>query len=166
MNINEQYTETHFLEHAIASHPFWSGLNPRYLHLVNDCASYLQLPYGEFIFKSGDHADKLFLIQEGQVSLDIFVPHRGNISIDALGAGEALGWSWMFPPYEWSFSARTLEPTGLIAFDGIELLEKADENHDFGHDLLRRVSLVLVKQLQTTRRKLVEFYEPPGCPEE
>jgi hypothetical protein len=32
-------------------------------------------------------------------------------TVQAVNAGEALGWSWLFPPYRWHFSGRAIQPT-------------------------------------------------------
>ena len=81
--------------------------------------------------------------------------------VQTIGAGEALGWSWLFPPFVWHFQARALEPTKAIAFNGAHLLVACEENHDLGYDLMKRVSQVLIQRLQATRKKLVGPCESP-----
>ena len=100
------------------------------------------------------------LIRSGAVVVETFVPGRGNIVIQTLGAGEALGWSWLYSPYQWQFTARAVEPTELIAFNAVRLRELVEENPDFGQELRSRIAGVLLHRLQATRRRLVEFYEP------
>jgi CRP-like cAMP-binding protein len=73
-----------------------------------------------------------------------------------LGAGDVLGWSWLFPPYLWHFDARAATPTTAIFFYGTRLRELCDENHDLGYELMKRVSEIVIKRLQATRRELVE----------
>jgi hypothetical protein len=46
----------------------------------------------------------------------------------------------------------------ISAFGAASFGEKAEENHDFGYDLLLRVGGGMLETLQGTRRKLVEFY--------
>ena len=75
-----------------------------------------------------------------------------------VNAGDALGWSWLYPPYQWQFSARALDPVEAVAFGAASLRERAAENHDFGYDLLLRMGRMMLDTLQGTRRKLVEFY--------
>jgi hypothetical protein len=38
----------------------------------------------------------------------------------------------------------------------------AEKNHDFGYELTRRVSQVMLQRLQATRLNLVEFYAAPN----
>jgi CRP/FNR family transcriptional regulator, cyclic AMP receptor protein len=90
------------------------------------------------------------------------VPGKGAITIETLGAGKALGWSWLFPPYRWRFSARSVELTEAVAFSAHKLRNYAEENHDFGYELTTRVGQVILQRLQAARSQLVEFYAPPS----
>ncbi|MGV3757406.1 MAG: cyclic nucleotide-binding domain-containing protein [Verrucomicrobiota bacterium] len=142
----------------IVAHPFFKNLNPHYLHLLMDCASFVQFGPGHDIFREGQQADHFYIINKGSVALETFVPRAGTTTVQIIHAGGALGWSWLYPPYTWQFSARAVDPVEAIAFGAASLLEKAEENHDFGYDLLMRVGSVMLDTLQNTRRKLVEFY--------
>ena len=152
--------QNHLLEDAIAKHPFWTGLNPRFLHFLNECATLERYGVDQPIFHEGGQADHFYLIIKGRVSLETFVPGKGCVPIQTVGPGDALGWSWLFTPHEWQFSARAIEPCEVIAFGAVGLRERAQENRDFSHELVTRVARVLLQRLQATRRQLVEFYEP------
>jgi CRP-like cAMP-binding protein len=145
-------------EELIVGHPFWKGLSPRHLHLLQERAKSETFGAGQLIFEEGQEAGHFFLIQTGQVRLDVSVPGRGAVTIQTLSAGAALGWSWLFPPYRWHFSARANETTELIAFDAQFLRDTADTDHDFGYEVIRRVSSVLFQRLLETRLLLVDFY--------
>ena len=95
-------------------------------------------------------------IQQGKVALESGVGDRGTILIQTIGAGEVLGWSWLFPPYYWHFDARALEPTRAIFFYGTRLREYCEEDHDLGYDLIKRMAQVVLTRLQATRRQLLE----------
>ncbi len=51
------------------------------------------------IFQADSDAEYFYLIDQGSVGPEVFVPGKGVITIQTIGAGEALGWSWLFPPY-------------------------------------------------------------------
>jgi CRP/FNR family transcriptional regulator, cyclic AMP receptor protein len=44
------------------------------------------------------------------------VPTSGAIAIDTVEPGEAIGWSWLSPPYRRHFDARALELVPATAF--------------------------------------------------
>src|ERR1041384_6936721 len=143
------------LQKAIVEHPFFKGINPRYIHLLTDCATCVPFGAEEDIFREGELADHFYLVEKGHVDLNTFVPRNGLTRIQTLGVGEPLGWSWLFPPYEWHLSAPPIEPVEAISFDAASLRASAEENHDFGYDLAMRVGRVMLARLQTTRRRLL-----------
>ena len=156
MTLVGQTTDT--LANLTANHPFLSGLDPRFCNFLNECASVWRLGPSQDIFREHGNADSFYLIQSGRVALDIFVPRAGVETIQTLESGEALGWSWLFPPYRWHFTAKAIEPTELIGFDAAHLRERMQEDRDFGNELLARIACVLYQRLQATRRQLIGFY--------
>lgn len=146
------------LESLIARHPFLAGLNPHFHHFFNECASLQRFGPGQEIFHEHSEAGRFYLVQSGKVALETFVPGCGMVTIQTLGPGEALGWSWLFPPQRWQFTATAREPTELIAFDAASLRDRAEENRDFGIELITRVARVLLQRLQGTREQLIDLY--------
>jgi hypothetical protein len=88
----------------------------------------------------------------------MFVPQRGPVTIDKIQEGEVLGWSWLFPPYQWHFDARALQLTRAVAFDGKCLREKCEKDARFGYDFVSRFSLVIMQRLQAARLQLLDLY--------
>ena len=150
------------LEEMIVKHPFWAGLNLHYFDLLKKCAGFQRFEASRSIFQEGGNADHFYQIQKGRVTLHAFVPGRGVVTVQTLGAGDALGWSWLFPPYQWHFSAHSSDSTETIIFDAKPLRDEAEENHDFGYELTKRVSKMLLQRLQGTRLLLVNFYGFPA----
>ncbi len=146
------------LESLLAEHPFFKGLDPRYLELLAGCASNVRFNAGEFIFREGGEANQFYLIRHGKVALEVFVPERGPVTIQTIDAGDVLGWSWLFPPYRWHFDARAVELTRAIAFDGQCLRTKCDEDHDLGYELMKRFARIITERLQATRLQLLDVY--------
>lgn len=146
---------THDLDRLIATHPFLKGLSPHHQRLLASCAMLVRFEAGEQIFREGDPANRFYLIQKGKVSLESSVPEQGITHVQTIGAGDVLGWSWLFPPYFWQFDARALEPTEAVFFYATPLRTECEADHDLGYELLRRMADVLIKRLQAVRRKLI-----------
>lgn len=147
-------------EVIIASHPFWQGLSREFLPLVAESARLSCYGVGDLIFQERQNAEHLYLLHRGQVALEAFVPGRGVTTLQMLGPGEALGWSWLFPPYRWQYSARSVDATEIIEFNAAGLRAQAEEHPTFGRDLVTRMAQVLLRRLQATRLKLQEFHDP------
>jgi CRP/FNR family transcriptional regulator, cyclic AMP receptor protein len=147
------------LQNILTAHPFFTDFPQRYLELVAGCASNVRFAPGKFILHEGEDAGTFYLIREGSVELTIGSERRGQLSIVTLKGGDILGWSWLFPPYRWRFSARAVEPTRAFAMDGLCLREKAEHDHDLGYELLTRFARVSENRLDTMRLQLVKVYE-------
>jgi CRP-like cAMP-binding protein len=150
------------LEAMLAEHPFFLELDPGHLHLIVHRASEDTFGEQEYIFSEGEKAGKFYAILKGKVVLEAFAAQRGQIPIETLAGGEVLGWSWLFPPYRWQFSARVVEPTQVIVMDGVYLRDKAEEDHDLGYELEKRMAQVIIQRLQATRRQLLDVYGSYG----
>ena len=113
---------------------------------------------GEYIFREGDAADVFYVVREGTVALELYMPPRQAVTIETLHEGDLLGWSWLFPPYKWTFDARAVEPCRAIAFDGACLRGKCEANHELGYELMLRFAAVMIRRLQATRVRLLDVY--------
>lgn len=149
----------HTLEPYLAGHSFLQGLEPNYIKLIVGCASNIRFNPGEFVFREGEEASQFYLIRHGAVALEIFAPGRGPITIQTLGEGEILGWSWLIPPYNWHFDARAVELTRAIALDGKCLRQKCEEDHRLGCELLKRFAHIMERSLEATRLQLLDVYK-------
>jgi CRP/FNR family transcriptional regulator, cyclic AMP receptor protein len=137
---------------------FFKGIGPEYLAVLAGCATNVTFEAGETLFREGEQAHQFFVIREGRVALDVFATGRGPVSIQTAGSGEVIGWSWLFPPHTWRFSARTLEPTRAIALDGTCLIGKCERDHSFAYELLKRFADVMSSRLDATRLQLLDVY--------
>jgi CRP/FNR family transcriptional regulator, cyclic AMP receptor protein len=150
------------LEAILAAHPFFAGMNRRYMPLLTGCASNVRFTSGEYLFREGEAADQFYLIREGKIALETHSPQRDRMVIETIDAGEVLGWSWLFPPYRWHFSARTLQETRAITLDGVCLRTRGEADHDLGYELAMRVARILMERLQATRLQLLDVYHIDG----
>jgi CRP-like cAMP-binding protein len=103
------------LEADVAAHPYLIGISPHHVRLLADCAMRAQFTAGQVIFRKGETANRFYLIESGKVALESSAGDQ-VVTIGEVGAGDLLGWSWIFPPYLWHFDARAVEPfCGSIA---------------------------------------------------
>jgi len=146
------------LEPILAEHPFFEGLESRHLRLIVGCASNVRFNPGQLLFREGDKANQFYMIRQGKVAVEIRAAERGSITVQTVGEGEVLGWSWLIPPYRWRFDARAVELTRAIALDGECLRTKSEEDHSLGYELLKRFSLTIVERLDAMRLQLLDLY--------
>jgi CRP/FNR family transcriptional regulator, cyclic AMP receptor protein len=146
------------VEEVLAAHPFLKGMSQHQRRILSDCAMLSSFAPGELIFREGDPANRFYLIHEGKMALESHVRERGTVLIQTIGSGDLLGWSWLFPPYYWHFDARAIEPSEAVFFYGTPLRDECEADHDFGYELLKRMTEVVIKRLQASRRQLLDSY--------
>ena len=139
----------------VALHPFLAGMNRTQLALLTDCAMAVHFKKGELILHEGEMANRFYLIERGKVVLEAERDPEQCVEIETVGPGEMLGWSCLFPPYVWHFTARALEPTEAILFYGTILREYCERDHSLGYELFKRMSAVMIRRLKSAREKLL-----------
>lgn len=144
------------LENTIRTHPFFHGMKPHHLAMLSKCATEAKYRPGEPLFNEGEPANRFFLIQQGRVALEAHEPGDGTAVVQLLEPGEVLGWSWLFPPFTWHLRARAVEHTSVVVLDGGHLLGCAENDHEFGYELMKRVAQIVIHRLQATRRQLLQ----------
>ena len=139
----------------VTLHPFLAGMNPHQLALLTDCAIAVHFKPGDVILHEGEVANRFYLIESGRIVLEADRDPGDRIILETVGPGELLGWSWLFPPYTWQFTARAVEPTDAIFFYGTILREYCERDHSLGYELFKRMGAIMIKRLQSARRRMV-----------
>ncbi len=142
----------------LVDHPFFKEMTDDQIRVVAETGTLVSYDEGEFIFSEGGKADSCFLILDGGVALGLQKPGYGRTAILTLHAGDLLGWSWLYPPYRWSYDAHVHSDTKAIRFDGARLKEAADADPVLGYELMKRFTDMLVKRMQSIRIQLLDVY--------
>jgi len=142
------------LEKDVAAHPFLIGMADHHVRLLADCAMRSHFHAGKVIFREGKSANRFYLIERGKIALESSILGE-PVRIEEIGDDDLLGWSWLFPPYAWHFTAQALEETTAIFFYGTILREYCEKDHSLGFELFKRMSVVMLRRLQAARQKLL-----------
>ncbi|MFI1167442.1 cyclic nucleotide-binding domain-containing protein [Streptomyces sp. NPDC020801] len=126
-----------------------------------ELAHEVSFPEDARIFEAGGTADRFWVIRSGAVHLDQQVTPTRRVTVASLGAGDLLGWSWLFPPYEWDFGAEAFSRVRAYEFDASAVLALCVEDPLLGLSLVRTVAEILAHRLELTRGKLLEQYTIP-----
>ncbi len=152
---------TRSLDHLICEHPFFAGLAREYCELIGGCARNIRIDRGGYLFREGEPADQFFVIRHGHVVLEIVAPGKGPLRFLTLGPGDIAGVAWLVPPYRWVFDAQAVELTRALAIDAGCLRDKAEQNHDFGYELMKRFMTLLVQRLHAAQLQMLDVYGSP-----
>lgn len=134
------------------------GLKSKHVEKLASIAKEVAFAEGETIFHEGDMSDEVYLIQEGQVAIEIHVPGRGRMTILTVGPGQLLAWSSLFTSQRKTASGRTLSSTRAIALNGTDLRGACEADHELGHTVMARVAGVIAERLKATRLQLLDMF--------
>ena len=146
------------IEALLAEHPFFKDMLPKYRTLIAGCGKNVVFAAGELIAKDTEPADQFFAIRHGRVSIELHSPERGSLILQTLEAGDIVGWSWLFPPYRWTFDVRAIEQVRAISFDGACLRGKCERDPAMGYDFMKRFAQTFMQRLQAARLQLLDLY--------
>lgn len=153
---------TDTLDRFLKDHAFFRGLSEQDLKLLAGCGRNVVFKPDEMIFKLDGPADHFHVIRSGRVAVELPAPQGGAITVQTVGEGDVLGWSWIMPPYRWMFDARAVEQTRAIALDGRYLRGKCEAEPRLGYELMKRFAHVMTNRLKATRLQLLDLYGHGG----
>jgi len=150
--------------------------NVRFLHDIGDdhlqwlasLAEVQEVPANAVVFRQGQASPSIYLVVEGNVSLELDLPGRGRVRFQTAGPGELLGWSSLLETGPMIATARTLTPTRLLILNTAQVQALCAHNSEFGHEFVRRTARALAQRLATTRLQLLDVYRDllPLVPDE
>jgi len=146
------------LGRSLREHPVVSSLSTEHLEFLAGCTKNVRLAAGEYLFREGSDAARLYLVRQGKVAIEVYAPPRGTIVLETLHTGDAVGWSALFPPYQWNADARAIRDTLLFSIDGECLRNKLDADHDFGYVFTRALLEQVHRRLDRARLQQMDVY--------
>jgi CRP/FNR family transcriptional regulator, cyclic AMP receptor protein len=143
-------------EQIVGALPLLRGLPPEQIARLAPLARHVSLPRGYRLFEEGGSADRFWIVDAGEVALDVLVPGVGRLTIEMLGRGDVVGLSWIVPPYQWQFGAVCTQPMQAFEFDARAVRAACAEDPAFGYAIAMRFMAVTSHRLQVTRGRLLQ----------
>ncbi len=148
------------IEHHLSVHPFLRGIGPAGIADLVDCAELVTFDTGQEVIKLGDPAGHFLLIRTGMIAVEVPRDQHHEVTIQLLKEGDALGWSWLFPPYEWQFDAHARTRVQAVAFSADCLRETFAHNHELAYEITRRMAEIIADRLHAARYQIRELSRP------
>lgn len=150
--------EVHSIGALIGGHPLFAEAGQEIAALLASCAGNVVFRDGDLILKEGDPANRFLLIRSGRVRLETSVPGRGSVIVETLKSGEALGLSWLVPPYVTDFDTRAIGTVRAVSFDAGCLRAKCEGDPRIGYTFYKLLMPTLVARLRTARIQALDLY--------
>ena len=142
--------------------PWFKDLNPEHLQKITDIAHLRHVRAGEVLFREGDKEDYLYIVIEGRVALDIFIPHRGKVRIYTAEPMDLFGWSSVTPTiHQRTAGATAVVESVVVGIDSDKLRQACDNDHDLGYIVMRRLANIVASRILVTRLQLIDMFASP-----
>ena len=126
---------------------------PGQLDTLAAAASVVTFPAGHRIFDDGGFAATFWLIQSGQVALDVHLPGSGRVTVDSIGIGDCR--PLLAVPLPVGVRRDLPHPGTGIPIDAAAIRARCTADPQFGAELRQRLLQVLARRLQHTRTRLI-----------
>ena len=113
-------------------------------------AQAMTVPAGFPIFRAGDPATALYLIEAGSVRVTVIASTGKPIEVAMLGSGSHFGEMALIDGAKRSASAETLEPTSMLRFDYDKITPLLDRSPATAAKVYRSMARFLSNRLRQT----------------
>jgi CRP-like cAMP-binding protein len=144
---------------TLAEHPFTKGLSASAQARLESHARPFQVAANKYLAREGQPAAWFYLIASGHVTISTSLGERGAATLQTLGPGEVVGWSWLMPPYRWQFDVRALDAVEGLALDAAGLRSECERDHELGYQLLKQLLAVVGDRLAACRIRILDIYK-------
>ena len=125
---------------ALPDNPFLTGLTASQLNLIIPLFEPFTAPAGGTIFKQGDEATHLYVIQRGSVTIQ-YKPYDGPIiTLSHLQPGEIFGWSSVVGGQTYTSDAIGTTDVEALRLRGSDLVRLCNEHPEAGSAILDKLA--------------------------
>ena len=134
---------------TLSHHSFLVGLTDEQLDTLGALAREVSFEENELVLMTGQQSKLFYLLLTGSVCIEAR-SRAYTMSIQALGPGEAFGWSSLLDHHDTLFQVRARERSTALCLhgDGLDAAFRADPV--LGAEMLRRVLKLVAGRVQAT----------------
>lgn len=121
------------------------GFGPDLMGELSRAAKEISCPANQVLFKRGDPAEAMYILQNGRVNL--YVEDQGSINFLVDRQGEVIGWSALVEPNIYTASAGCYDDCRLLALDRMALEHIFDRFPREACQVMKRLAGVVARRL-------------------
>ena len=144
------------LDRVLHDHAFTRGLGDVQIAKLASMASEVTFEENELVLVDGQRSECFFLVISGSVSVELRTP-RYAVSVQAVGPGEAFGWSALLDDHDTLFQVRAREMTKALRLGGAALKAACHEDTALGTEVLQRALALVAGRVRATEIRFAEM---------
>lgn len=146
----------------LSEQKFFQDMKKEAIEFLAESAKPRTVKKDEVLFRFDEPADSFFIVESGQIALEVAAIEGPSLKMQHVGQGSLIGWSWLIKPYRWSFQGRAEEDSELHEFDGVRIREYCEAHPEFGYELFKRFAQLMSQRLMYARQTMVDEWAPSG----
>jgi len=132
---------------ALRRYPYFTAGGEQALKALAMAADENSVPAGETLFEEGDRADRLYIIVEGEVDIQLTLQDGGKVTVETMVAGDLIGWSAVSGAVQRRATCVAVKPCKLLSIDGATIRDLCEDNAELGYRMMREVVRALAQRL-------------------
>ncbi len=142
-------------------YPFFANLTDDQLREIAMITEERDIQKGETLFKAETSADRLYLLQQGNIELYFIVTDERGMEetqehlVGVINPGDIFGISTLIKPYYYTASAVTGEASSILETNANALRTLCEADLELNAQLLERVASITRKRLEESRIQLL-----------
>jgi CRP-like cAMP-binding protein len=144
------------LRKGLPDHSFFSGFTDAQRTQLRALAQEVTFEANEVILVAGERSKDFYVLASGSVGVDV-VTRSYTVRVQALGRGDAFGWSSLLDDYDTLFQVRARERCTALRLDGSGVTSLCREDPAFGVEFLRAVLRTVAGRVHGAETRLAEL---------
>jgi CRP-like cAMP-binding protein len=141
---------------TLRNHGFTQGLSEEQLTTLASMAQKVTFQENELILVDGQRSTSFYLVTGGSVAVEL---RTGSfaVCVQALGPGQAFGWSALLNHQDTLFQVRAREKTSALMLKGSDLQDLCKRDTSFAAAILQRTLQVVAGRVKATEIRFAEM---------
>jgi CRP-like cAMP-binding protein len=144
------------LNQVLRNHVFTRGMGDAQIGILASLASEVTFEENEVILVDGQRSKAFFLVTAGSVAVELRSA-RYVVSVQAVGPGQAFGWSALLDDHDTLFQVRAREHTSALRLEGAALKAACHKDTLLGVEVLGRALRVVAGRVRATEIRFAEM---------
>ena len=135
---------------------FFHDFPDSYLAKLADLCQEESFQNEEYIFREGEEAQKVYILMEGSVALQIQLKKHHQVIVSTIEEkGELFGWSAVVEPKRYSATIKCLAHSRVLSMKGEELEKLFQDDPHRGLHFMKKIAGLIDQRLNVLRHRLV-----------
>lgn len=145
------------LQQILQTIPWFLELSESQIEKLARIVAIHHIAKGETLFQEGDAEGNLYILLDGEMSINVKIPGREKLCIFTAEPLDIIGWSSLTPMVrQRTATALVLQDSNYLEFDRDSLMQICEEDPKLGYVIMKRISNVVASRLLTTRIQLMD----------